>query len=298
MGLAFQGVVLPATAEGTFFKGSGRAKERPPENKNSYGAAIRVRLSEVNREQEGDIKRLTEQAVATETALLNAHASGRSLTPTFLESLENADSLAKEAIQSLIKGQLPILRSLLAAPFPLGGVRVSGTLDTKRDKVMSEAASFIGSVVSHNLSSEPLRVNISAAYERLGRRFASWYDNSTQTVYLKPDDATSMGCHEIGHHLEFRLSFVQKSSFAFYDRRTTGEALLPLGTLYDGDELTREDAFPDRYCGKEYNEAGKRTATEIISVGVQLLYENPLALAKEDPDYFDFLIATLHGVDK
>ena len=45
------------------------------------------------------------------------------------------------------------------------------------------------------------------------------------------------------------------------------------------------------YTGKEYPDK----ATEIVSMGLELLYEDPYNFAKADPEFFDFIMGILDG---
>ena len=86
-----------------------------------------------------------------------------------------------------------------------------------------------------------------------------------------------------------------QSALAFYDRRTEGYPLISLNEAtesnrYGVNEMTRLDKFLRPYMGKEYPDRG---GTEIITMGVEMLYNDPQKLAKGDPDYFDFLLQTL-----
>ena len=49
------------------------------------------------------------------------------------------------------------------------------------------------------------------------------------------------------------------------------------------------DKFIDKYMGKFYKDG----ATEILSMGLQMFYTNPVALAKQDPEYFDFIYSVV-----
>lgn len=64
--------------------------------------------------------------------------------------------------------------------------------------------------------------------------------------------------------------------------------------------ITRKDNFKDPYCGKDYiDRRGKRVATEILSMGVQMLFTDPVGFAKDDREYFDFVVGVLGcGVSK
>lgn len=44
------------------------------------------------------------------------------------------------------------------------------------------------------------------------------------------------------------------------------------------------------YMGKDSADNG---STEILSMGLELMYRNPVALAKQDPDMFDFIYSVV-----
>ncbi|MCB1022064.1 MAG: hypothetical protein KDC27_19185 [Acidobacteria bacterium] len=54
--------------------------------------------------------------------------------------------------------------------------------------------------------------------------------------------------------------------------------------------MTKPDEFLDVYMGKVYRSGH----TEIVSMGVEWLFAQPFDLLA-DEDYFEFLIAVLHG---
>jgi hypothetical protein len=46
--------------------------------------------------------------------------------------------------------------------------------------------------------------------------------------------------------------------------------------------------------GRVYShDSDTRASSEIITMGIQYLYERPLEFAQKDPEYFDFIIAYL-----
>lgn len=98
--------------------------------------------------------------------------------------------------------------------------------------------------------------------------------------------------HELGHVLEHHNLEVHRKAVEFLSKRTAGEDAEWLGDHFDEREVTRRDKFIDPYMGKHY--PGAR-ATEIISMGLELLYSEPDRLAREDPEYFDFMIDLLRG---
>ena len=70
-----------------------------------------------------------------------------------------------------------------------------------------------------------------------------------------------------------------------------------LGTSgYGSNEVAVADSFPDAYAGKVYgNWNGTIGATEILSMGLEYLFNDPVAFSVADPEYFDFIIGIVRG---
>ncbi len=83
--------------------------------------------------------------------------------------------------------------------------------------------------------------------------------------------------HEIGHRFERAVDELLEIEKAFYDRRTKGEQLQWLGGRYSYSEKSRFDDFFEPYIGKDYGE----TAYEIVSMGFEYGYTEPLTLMKD-----------------
>lgn len=110
--------------------------------------------------------------------------------------------------------------------------------------------------------------------------------------------------HELGHELEARLPGALKASKAFLALRTEGQRARKLAdvfpnSLYGADEIARDDEFSKAlgvhwgwYAGKDY---GDRPATEILSMGLQKLFLDPIGFAKTDPEYFRFVLGMVGG---
>lgn len=94
--------------------------------------------------------------------------------------------------------------------------------------------------------------------------------------------------HEIGHRFEHVVDDVLSIEKHFYDRRTKGESLQWLGRPYGRDEKSRFDDFINAYMGKDYGE----TAYELVSMGFELGYTDPLSLMK-DKDMAEFIYGIL-----
>lgn len=146
-------------------------------------------------------------------------------------------------------------------------------------------------------SGAELTVGTKRAGEKLATR--AWYRSEAHLIELsqmgtKLTDAVNARilAHEFGHHLEETMPGWRKAANDFLSSRVVGEKPTKMGAGYDKDEIAYEDKFRDHYVGKVYP-AGH---TEVLSMGVQYLYESPTKFAKSDPGYFDFMVNLLHGV--
>lgn len=102
--------------------------------------------------------------------------------------------------------------------------------------------------------------------------------------------------HEMGHWLERINPDINSKAREFLVRRTAGEveqrmsALLP-GHGYGKDEVAKPDAFIHPYVGKIY----RWRSTEIVSMGMEYMYADPIGFATQDPDHFNFIHGLLRG---
>ena len=103
--------------------------------------------------------------------------------------------------------------------------------------------------------------------------------------------------HEMGHWLEYQNPDVKQWANEFLDYRTAGEEAKKLSEItghkgYRGWEVAKEDKFIEPYMGKIYSDK----ATELISMGLEQFYRDPLWFAKADPEMFDFIYNMARGV--
>lgn len=125
------------------------------------------------------------------------------------------------------------------------------------------------------------------------------------TIHISADSSVSTAIHETMHHIEEHSPRVLLNSLAFAKLRTENEKTVSLKSIYPDvkygrNEICKKDKFFSAYCGKLYvtnkkDGYAQSRASEIMSMGVQRLYENPIKFAKEDREYFDFVIANLKG---
>jgi hypothetical protein len=131
------------------------------------------------------------------------------------------------------------------------------------------------------------------------------YHQAGVVVVPKNTNANTI-VHEIGHAIEWRYPGVARAARAFLMKRVGDEAKVDMagqfpGHGYDPGETGRKDEFlkamasgdPSHayYTGKHY-ESG---ATEIMSMGLENLYLDPVNFAKRDPEFFNFVSAVMRG---
>jgi len=132
---------------------------------------------------------------------------------------------------------------------------------------------------------------------RGGRAF---YDSATGVIHVPVSTDARTVIHEYGHHIEFKGRGAMEESLRFYRARTEGEPLRRLTDItgsvgYRSDEVTRVDKFIDPYMGKFYGSGESMTATELVSMGIEMLYIDPVRLARQDPEYFVWIVNVVKG---
>jgi hypothetical protein len=128
-------------------------------------------------------------------------------------------------------------------------------------------------------------------------------DATRSEVKLGNNDKPAVIVHELGHHLEWHVPGVKKAAQEFLDHRCGSErpqrlaAIAPRGGYAD-DEVGRGDDFGKTfgrekafYVGKTYKDG----STEIVSMGVEKLYQDPVGFAQTDPEYCSFIVGILDG---
>lgn len=153
-----------------------------------------------------------------------------------------------------------------------------------------------------------------------GRAFARPWENG---IYMSKYDNVGVFVHEIGHIIEHKFGehvIIQdtasplRSPMYELAKSFREQRIARAGTEdvylkqqfptynYKDDEKGNKDSWEELvkitnnpstpyYIGKTYD--GRYT--EVITEGVEILYADPVAFAKADPEYFKFIVGTLRG---
>jgi len=171
-------------------------------------------------------------------------------------------------------------------------VDYSRMYDISQDNMLKnrakEAEAFLGKLVHRKSPITPKLVNTP------GRAHAKLPENE---IHMDPSNKIGVHVHEMGHLLERNVN-LKNAARAMRQELTnedTAKALKKLVPGHADSELTLGTiggvGRNTYYAAKTYGDH----ATEMISVGVESLYDDPVKFAKESPRYFDFMINALRG---
>jgi hypothetical protein len=156
------------------------------------------------------------------------------------------------------------------------------------------------------------------------------YGDKKGVIAIGKRETASVVAHELGHLIEHTVSGSHEAVKKFLAYRTKGESAVQLKKIfpssgYGPKEFGKKDKFKDfwerilreteldgkpdsqlsvqeldwlsiaaennaYYTGKTYNKA-----SEVISMGIQALFDDPVSFARTDPEYFKFLVGVLRG---
>jgi hypothetical protein len=185
--------------------------------------------------------------------------------------------------------------AILALPLAERGSLVLSPTESARSQT-EKARAFIGSILHKDAApAASCKVVVHA-----GR---AYYSENISTATVRLGD---VGCtiHELGHHIECSDPEILRETKDFIRSRIqpgdVPERLSKLtGSSYYGpSEVAYKDEWAERggspYAGKVYRGGlDEANATEVLTMGLERLYDDPAAFARQDPDYFKFILRVL-----
>jgi hypothetical protein len=113
---------------------------------------------------------------------------------------------------------------------------------------------------------------------------------------IRPNESVATIIHEFGHNLDhLRGTDGLSKTFAMQALLESGQEPQHMGGGYESDEFGNDDKFwgnHKRYCGKFYS----GDTSEVLSMGLQYLYQDPIGFAKGAPEHFRYTLAAIHGL--
>lgn len=117
-----------------------------------------------------------------------------------------------------------------------------------------------------------------------------------------PVDQRRVMLHELGHRAEYRVSGLLRWSVDYLNERTAGDRAQQLrhlkpGMGYRPTEIVKPDKFTDPYWGKQYFAGSRQDATELVSMGMEVLFAQDREYAQkvwtEDVEMLEFLLGAV-----
>jgi hypothetical protein len=133
------------------------------------------------------------------------------------------------------------------------------------------------------------------------------FDPKKETMNLASGGNASTIVHEMGHAIDKIATLggdeSSNASLAFLKHRVGDEPLTYLARKFpqvgfSQDEVGRKDRFEEAFGERQAYYVGKKyidNASEILSMGLQKLHDDPLLFAKKDPEYCKFVLGVLDG---
>jgi hypothetical protein len=170
-----------------------------------------------------------------------------------------------------------------------------------------KAAEWLGKVVAAAPGSGAIDVH-TGEYSGARAFFMNRHDaHGNGLICLQPGEKPSIIAHEYGHGIEYRTPSsdgrpnLTRVSMEFLDYRIGDEQAVDIGKKFgikkmEG-ELGRKDKFDKAFSEGSAYYVGKMyvDATEVISMGLQKLMEDPVTFAEKDPEYCKFILGIADG---
>ncbi len=221
----------------------------------------------------------------------------------------------REALADIKKEQVRAVAGVLAhgieatpvkhEPLPKGSKfyhsEKLGPPGTELSARIEEAKAWLGKVVAR--SDAPV---IEAKIGQASGVARAHYSASDGYIQANSMTSTAVIIHEYGHTLEEHLKTGSEKLFAkadeFLKYRVGNEAPSSLKKLfpnsnYKADETGRADKFGEVFTGSSAYYVGKEYsgATEVVSMGIQKLYDDPVKFIKKDREYALWIMGILDG---
>jgi len=269
--------------------------------------AIRRELSDPNDPFSFDQERVNEieKKIRGLMKALDENTEYVRLKAANLELMEEEGEAARKAAQKFLLEELKVDNPEAAHRI---GVQLSlenGVISEYQSEGIDEAAEFIGSIW-HRRAGDYGDVHFYKRKPSLDpdeRTASAYLDSGDQVgVHLVPGADKKTAVHELGHWIEDKDPYVHHAIKEFLKRRMGTDRPVHMGSGYHHKEITIPDKFRDRYVGKIYlredieitgytpDKLDDLGGTEVLSMGLQWLYEDAAGFAREDPDMFDFIV--------
>lgn len=252
------------------------------------------------------------EAIEAEQGRILAAAGARDMTKDERAryfALSAEDTALVERIAAAREALPGRVADLLAPPDPLrleptdrGAVTVQdGQLDPlglRPRAAVGLAVAWLSRVVARG--PDAARIDVPIGQIPAGREQRPYH--SAGVVALGRDAGAHVAVHEIGHFLDRKLGLLEREHEYLAHRIPADEPAVSLGEKFGGgygaDERARKGDLDRYFPGVSAYYVGKQYAsgsTEVLSMGLEALYNDPVNFARKDPGFVKFLAGLLDG---
>lgn len=231
--------------------------------------------------------------------------------PKDLEKItKKVDRLLSSRRRKREEALIDAISDIIKPDNPIGKDFVTKVVDPRIDKAKSKATrkkadEFYRKVLAKKDGEKQFEIFYERATNRFGKPVNRAYHykgpvDGDSFVGLAPGSEARTVVHEIGHGIETQLENASEAAHTFLKHRVGDEKLTRLKDIFPDsnyrlDEFGREDKFGELfgnskwYVGKHYDHG----STEVISMGIEKFFADPVRMAKVDPEYTRFILGIL-----
>ena len=159
-----------------------------------------------------------------------------------------------------------------------------------------KAGAWVGRMVDKKAGTGDGRLQVGVDVTDTGRAFAD-----LGVIHMDKSNWREVYIHEMGHVLEDSELHYKRRAVSYLLHRKRGKEKW-LGDDYKQNEIAFPTTFQRPYTGKVYRRGGSKTQpgggitdTEVVSIGLEELYNDPVSMARLDPEFFNFIVGLIRG---
>lgn len=199
-----------------------------------------------------------------------------------------------------LKAEILNTISKVASPDKAVSVSYASTVAAADRAKFEEAKAFIERVTASEL--KPADAFVTFKIDKMPAGVGAFYTEVGKAVTAPTNAPVQHLVHELGHFLEYRSKSATKL-FEWLEQRRAGEKWRKAKIGSKTYEVFR-DKWSERggsdYTSRFYASGSKQAfggvriqATEVLSMGIERLYQDPLEFLRRDPDHFLITVRTL-----
>lgn len=204
---------------------------------------------------------------------------------------------AREEFTAVVHSQRDEIHRILGVADPQQWKHATPTVkDPELQATVTDAIDFVGPIVARNPASSKAS---KLRWKQITSDGAS-YSPGADLIEIGAGNDVSTAVHEFGHHVEHTIPGVREAANAFLAHRVGDEPETRLADLFPGFDryvTGKKDHFDDYFQGSRAYYVGRTygDSTEVISMGMQAIAEDPGGFAARDPEYAKLILGILDG---